>query len=304
VTDFDLAGRLDCVRRSWTPRQRLHPGDVAWAAARGDGSPVPDVRLAWGDPLVGFADVWLSGEPGDPAQAQLHLGADATPAQRSAAVDELLRVAPRVTVEAAPQDPDLTGRGFRPTGGPWFVQLWRDLSDLSDLPDLSGPGPDAGGYVIRAVRPGELAARVAVHRRCWAPARIRALLGLPVTGTEPGSGYSADRHRAVTASPGYRPELDLVAVAPDGTFAAYGLGWLAADSSSVLFEPVGTDPDHARRGLARALGAQLLRVARDLGATQAAVGPRGDDSYPVPRRLYTGLGLREVARFVPLRSPG
>jgi GNAT superfamily N-acetyltransferase len=299
VNDFDPAARLASVGRSWTPQQRLHVGDIAWAAARGDGSPVPDVRLGWGDPLVGFADVWLSAVPGEPAQALMHLGPDATPAQRSAAVDDLLQVAPRVTVEAAPRDPVLAARGFRPAGGPWFVQLWRSLHDLSDL-----AADDTGdGYVIRPVRPDELAARVAVHRRCWAPARIKKLLGLPLTGAEPGSGYSADRHRAVTASPVYRGELDLVAVAPDGSFAAFGLGWLAPESSSMLFEPVGTDPGHARRGLARALCSRMLRAARDLGATQAVVSPRGDDGYPLPRRLYTGLGMREVARFVPLISP-
>jgi GNAT superfamily N-acetyltransferase len=298
MNDTATAERLACVGRSWTPRQRLHVGDVAWAAARGDGSPVPDISLAWGDPLVGFADVWLSSTPGRPAQALLHLGADTTHAQRSVAVDDLLHTAPWVTVEASPLDPALAGRGFRPAGGPWFVQLWRSLHDLSDL-DADAV---ADGYVIRPVRPGELAARAAVHRRCWAPARIKALLGLPVTGAEPASGYSADRHRAVTTSPVYRPELDLVAVAPDGSFAAFGLGWLATDSRSVLFEPVGTDPEHARRGLARALCARILRVARDLGATQAVVGPRGDDGYPVPRRLYTGLGMREVARFVPVEG--
>jgi GNAT superfamily N-acetyltransferase len=293
------AARLACVRRSWNPRQRLHVGDVAWAAAGGDGAPVPEVSLAWGDPLAGFADVWRPAGPDRPAEAVLHLGPELSPAQRSAAVADLLRVAPRVLVEASPEDPALAGHGFRPAGGPWFVQLRRSLRDLTDL-----RAPVADGYVIRPVRPDELAARVDVHRRCWAPARIRTLLGLPVTGTEPGSGYSADRHRAVLASPVHRPELDLVAVAPDGSFAAFGLGWLDDHSGSLLFEPVGTDPGHARRGLARALCAHMLRVARDLGAGQAVVGPRGDDGYPVPRRLYAGLGMREVARFVPLRSPG
>ncbi|MEV4630245.1 GNAT family N-acetyltransferase [Micromonospora sp. NPDC049523] len=300
MSGSDLGERLACVRRSWNPRQRLHVGNVAWAGARGDGSPVPDATLTWGDPLLGFADVWLSGASDQPAQASLHLGPDTTPTQRAAAVDELLHLAPRLTVEVSDQDTALTAvlaeRGFHRAERPWFVQLWRSLADLSDL----GTRADAPDYMIRPVREDELTERVELHRRCWAPARIKTMLGLPVTGDEPGSSYSVDKHRAVLASPVYRPELDLVAVAADGTFAAFGLGWLDVDSGSVLFEPVGTDPEHGRRGLAGALCTRMLQVARDLGANQAIVGPRGDGGYPVPRRLYTGLGMHEVARFVPM----
>ena len=128
------------------------------------------------------------------------------------------------------------------------------------------------------------------------------MAGLPVTGAEPGSSYSLDRHRTVQASPVYRGELDLVAVAADGSLAAYALGWLDVRSRCVLFEPVGTDPAHERRGLARCLCAAILRVAHDLGATQAVVGPRGDHLYPVPRRVYAGLGMHEVAQFVAMTT--
>jgi GNAT superfamily N-acetyltransferase len=211
-------------------------------------------------------------------------------------------VAPRVTVEVSRQDSDLVGalaaRGFRRAGGPWFVQLWRDLKDLSDLKPHSG----VNGYTIRTVSHDEIDERVEVHRRCWAPARIKEMLGLPATGAEPGSSYSIDKHLTVMATPVYRPELDMVAVTAGGSFAAFGLGWLDVGSRCVLLEPVGTDPDHGKRGLAGALCTEILRVARDLGATQAIVGPRGDDGYPVPRRLYAGLGMREVAQFVSMTT--
>lgn len=48
--------------------------------------------------------------------------------------------------------------------------------------------------------------------------------------------------------------------------------------------------------------AEILRVARDLGATQAVVGARGDDAYPAPRGLYEGLRMREIAQVVPFVS--
>jgi GNAT superfamily N-acetyltransferase len=296
------------VQRTWTPGQRLHVGNVAWASSGGDGSPVPDASIGWGNPLVGFADVWRSEAPGRPADASLHLSPDAPAAQRADAVDELLQLAAQVTVEVSCQDTALTDvlieRGFRKDEGPWFVQLWRDLSDLSDLEAHRVPD----GYVVRPAGHEDLAERVEVHRRCWAPARINRMLGLPVTDNESESPYSEEIHRAVMTSPVYRGELDLVAVAEDGSFAAYGLGWLDPGSGCVLFEPVGTDPDHVQRGLARALCAEILRKARDLGATQAIVGPRGDESYPVPRRVYAGLGMHEVAQFAamttgPLRRP-
>ena len=54
-------------------------------------------------------------------------------------------------------------------------------------------------------------------------------------------------------APSFRNELDLVAVAPDGTFAAYvGIPYDEANRLGI-FEPVCTHPDHLRRGLARAL---------------------------------------------------
>ncbi|BCB77929.1 hypothetical protein Pflav_043390 [Phytohabitans flavus] len=221
-----------------------------------------------------------------------------TPHELEKAVDELLEAAPRVRMAVSLQQPELvdalTSRGFRRLGGPWFVRLWRSLADVDDLAGHTVPD----GYTIRHVRPEELVERVEVHRRCWAPARIKRMLSLPVTGDEAGSSYSVDKHRAVMATPVYRADLDLVAVAADGSFAAFGLGWLDASAGAVLFEPIGTVPEHAGRGLARAVCAEILRAARDHGATQAVVSPRGDDGYPLPRRLYEGLRMREVAQVV------
>jgi hypothetical protein len=52
------------------------------------------------------------------------------------------------------------------------------------------------------------------------------------------------------------------------------------------------------------LCAEILRAARDLGAIQAVVGPRGDDAYPVPRRLYEGLQMRQIGQIVSFRKTG
>lgn len=46
----------------------------------------------------------------------------------------------------------------------------------------------------------------------------------------------------------------------------------------------------------------MLYAARGFGADVAVVGPRGDTGYPLPRRVYEGLGMREVAQFVPMTN--
>lgn len=304
MTD-DLLPRLNTVSTTWSPHQRLHPGNVAWAHCRGDGRSAPDATFAWDGAIVGFADVWHAAAEGDPAEVSLHVSPRAAAEQRLAVVHELLDAYPVVTLEVSRQDVALVdvleATGLREAEGPWYAQLWRDLHDLSDV-EHRRPPP---GYHIRPVVSGDaedVSARVEVHRRAWAPTRVKGLLGEALRGDEQGSSYSMEKHRAVTETVGYHPELDLVAVGPDGDVAAYALGWLDERSHSLLFEPVGTDPAHSERGLARALCVEMMRTARRLGAMEAVVGPRGDNGYPIPRRVYEGLGMREVAQFVPMTN--
>ena len=174
---------------------------------------------------------------------------------------------------------------------PFFLHCGRALDRLPRRPQL----PD--GYVCRSVCADETAARAAVHRAAWRPAHVGALLVPPVELVGE-SAMSADRYRAVTATWPYRRALDRVVVAPGGTLAAFALAWLDEVNSVGLLEPVGTDPRHARLGLATAVSLAGLYALRAAGATRAVVCPRGDEQYPVPRRLYAALGFRRVARTV------
>lgn len=288
---------MACVSASWTPTAHLHVGNLAWAAAGGDGGLPPTDSLAWGDPLVGFADIWSDGRRAD---VSLHVDPRASAGIHHHIVAEIVELAPQVALEASRQDSPLVtalmANGFSEQEGPWYVQLSRDMFDLSDLDT-----PTPSGYRVRATGPDELVERVELHQRCWAPARIKSLLGIPLAGNEAGSSSDVDKHRNVMASPVYRPELDIVAEATDGSLCAYGIGWFDPRSSSVLFEPIGTDPNHSQLGLARAVCAEILRTAAGLGATHAVVGPRGDDAYPIPRHLYERLGMIEVAQHVEYR---
>ena len=111
-----------------------------------------------------------------------------------------------------------------------------------------------------------------------------------------GSSFDGARRQHLALVPPYRPELDLAVEAPDGTFAAYCLGWYDQRNRTGLFEPVGASPDHRRRGLAAAVSRAVLARLRDIGAEHAIVNARGDADYPAPKRLYESLGFSERTR--------
>jgi ribosomal protein S18 acetylase RimI-like enzyme len=95
----------------------------------------------------------------------------------------------------------------------------------------------------------------------------------------------------------YRADLDCVVEAPDGSLAAYCLAWLDDENRVGELEPVGTHPDHRRRGLAAAVCRFALRRLRDEGATRAIVySIEGSEATA----LYESIGLREHARSLEL----
>jgi GNAT superfamily N-acetyltransferase len=89
-------------------------------------------------------------------------------------------------------------------------------------------------------------------------------------------------------APCFRQEMDIVAVAPDGSFAAYvGIPYDEATRHGI-FEPVCTHPDHQRKGLARTLMLEGLHRLRALGAQDVTV--ETGDMIPA-NRLYDSLGF-------------
>lgn len=89
-------------------------------------------------------------------------------------------------------------------------------------------------------------------------------------------------------APSFRQYLDLVAVAPNGSFASYvGIPYDDVNGRGV-FEPVCTHPDHRQRGLGKALMQEGLRRLQLMGAVDVTV--ETGDAIPA-NALYGSLGF-------------
>jgi mycothiol synthase len=147
------------------------------------------------------------------------------------------------------------------------------------LTELPPARPLPVGYTMRHVQgEADLEARVAAHRSAFHPSRM-----------------TVEKHRAVMASPTYRPELDLMAVAPDGTVAACTIVWFDDVNRMGIFEPVACHQDYQRRGLASAVMGEGLRRLFALGAQVAHVNSWREDSAGA--MLYRALGFRVIGRI-------
>ncbi len=130
---------------------------------------------------------------------------------------------------------------------------------------LAEPIPEPtlpAGYTIRPIAgAAEVEALVALHRAAF--------------GTE----YMTAAERLTwMAAPDYDPALDLVAVAPDGSLAAYCFCALHQEENRLsgcndgVTDPVATHPAHQGRGLAQALLCTGMRLLRARGAARALLG--------------------------------
>jgi GNAT superfamily N-acetyltransferase len=178
----------------------------------------------------------------------------------------------------------LRERGYAPTEE-WGMVRHMTLPAAPYAPAPPWPGVPAP-YQLRAVRPEDDA-------DCQ---RIANLLN---------AAFRRDFHNAAefkmfaTLAPSYVNELDLVAVAPDGSFAAYVGMPYNRENRRGIFEPVCTHPDHLRKGLASGLMFEALARVRELGAVDVIVGT-GD--MVAANALYDSMGFTEAYRQVGWRK--
>jgi len=137
------------------------------------------------------------------------------------------------------------------------------------------------GFSIRPMGgAAELEAYVALHRAAF--------------GTE---NMTREYRQSIMSTPGYIPELDLVAAAPDGSLAAFCVCQIFTDDAPRASgkkegwtDPLGTHPAYRRLGLARALILTGMGLLRERGIDTALLGT--SSSNPAMQRLAEGLGFR------------
>jgi RimJ/RimL family protein N-acetyltransferase len=87
----------------------------------------------------------------------------------------------------------------------------------------------------------------------------------------------------------YRPDLDLVVHDSQDRVAAYGLCWYDPETATGLVEPMRTEDDHRRRGLARHVLTTGVDLLADAGATRIKICYEPDN--PASKHLYLSAGF-------------
>jgi ribosomal protein S18 acetylase RimI-like enzyme len=174
---------------------------------------------------------------------------------------------------------------------------------------------------IRDLEEAGFASQANVGEDSWSQVLLRRPAQTPIADTSLPAGFTVrplageseveayvELHRAVFGTPNmtvawrartlrrpeYVPDLDLVAVAPDGHLAAFCICWLSknAEGASGQVEPLGVHEAHRGLGLGRALLAEGLRRLHRHGACQVYVET---DSYRnAALELYESAGFRVI----------
>ncbi len=198
------------------------------------------------------------------------------------AADVLRRVAPAdgpLTLDVPAREEDtarvalLVRHGFVP-GDDRTLGLSRSLVEPFLEPNLPY------GWVLRPLAgEGEVEAYVATHRAAF--------------GTET---MTVPYRLAIMREAGYRPELDLVAISPDGTLAALCVCFINAERNARTERKegeigiVGTHPTFRRRGLGRAMVLAGMRTLKQQGMESVTLGVAGTN--PAAIHVYESVGFR------------
>jgi ribosomal protein S18 acetylase RimI-like enzyme len=103
--------------------------------------------------------------------------------------------------------------------------------------------------------------------------------------------------------PEYIPDLDLVAVAPDGQFAAFCICWLAKDMNGEVggqIEPLGVHADFRKLGLGRSILLEGVKQLRAKGAQRIFV--QTDNYRDAAFKLYESAGFRVLHEILMYRK--
>ena len=291
-SDRDLPRLLDLVAaaRSAGGSDFLHPGGLQWLMRRVVNA---DFKLRlWrdGDATVAYAVadadyVMIGCAPGYAGRRLEILGE----------MEDRLRDERQTSIEISVWDHDIAlrdtvaARGYLPSGtsGPELIY------------DAPAPPPAPvlpPGFAFVPFDASLDDAYVEMHRDAWS--------------TWAPSQYRRELHDLVTAMPDFRRDMVPIVAAPDGTLAAYCIGWLDPRTRSAEIEPLGTRPRFRRLGLAHAVVAEVIGRAYARGAASVLVWGvvEGTHANLGAVRLYRSSGmtstrtLREYRRPLSVRS--
>jgi mycothiol synthase len=195
----------------------------------------------------------------------------------------------------------------------WFVMAF--ASQVDRIHDLEEAGFKSQAHV------GEDSwSKVLMQRPAQIPVADCALpagfIIRPLAGEREVAAY-VELHQAVFESknmtaawrartlrrPEYLPDLDLVAVGPDGRLVAFCVGWLSKSSegySSGQIEPLGVHPDFRELGLGRAILSEGLRRLYLRGADSVYV--ETDQYRDAALDLYQAVGFRPIRDVLAYRK--
>ncbi len=160
------------------------------------------------------------------------------------------------------------GFGLRPGS---FIGMERDLA--LPIPEVSLPT----GITIRPLNAAsEVPSYVAVHGAAFE-----------------SDDMTVEWRAAAIEGPHYTPDLDLVAVAADGSFAGFCICWLGQTADGVTFaqiEPLGVSPAYHRQGIGRALLLETMKRAKAHGAQRVAVYVASYNDAAIA--AYAAVGFR------------
>ena len=289
----DLRAIEGLLTAAWNgPGRPLVPvtvGDLEWWLALGG----PDVDWSrririWesGGEIVGWG--WFK----PPIEAEWFVSAAAAVALADRVRDEILAWHAALAREALAETPP-SSDGPTPRLEKWAADGWPEATFLADRGWTAGdllltqffqpldleldPLRVPDGYSLRTMRgPGDIPARVEVHRAAFAPSQL-----------------TREKYELAVGQEHYAFERDVVVEAPDGSFAAFALCWLDPAAALGYFEPVGVHPDHQRRGLGRVVMRHGLRLLRAAGARDAMVFSFRTNT--ASEALYRSAGFDEVA---------
>ncbi len=276
------------------PVVRMHPGDIDWWVVQASGREpgLVDRVCLWfdrADELVAFG--WFS----PPSDLDLVIGPAAGP---GSSLTELVG--------------DIVGWGEQRHGAigmdsPEPLRAWIPTADASVLGALVALGlnPERRAGLVQFT--GDLTVADGWPSSTLAPGlSIRQMTDDPAVAARvacgraafPRSTMTVERYRTVFEAPMYDRRLDLQVVTPEGSVAAFALGWLDAATGVVELEPVGVHPDWHRRGLGGEICRAVLRAARDLGARRAMI--TSERANAAALALYGSLGLTTTTEIISL----